>query len=201
MPGNTSSPDDHAAGDATLLRAFAQARRMLTKIAGKLVGTHDIEDIVQETFLRTYEASRRAEIRHPRAFMESTVRNLALNFVARMDNQRKDSIDELLLALDPQLAADLPLAEDVVDSQERLLLFYRALQRLPTQCRRVFVLKRVYGLSRQDIALRLGIAESGVQKHLARGMVAVTDFMATMEGAAASRERPASRRREPEVMP
>ncbi len=184
-----------------LLRAFAQARRMLTKIAGKLVRAHDVEDIVQETFLRTYEASRHAEIRHPRAFMESTVRNLALNFVARMDNRRKDSIDDLLRVLDPQLAADLPTAEDVVDSQERLLLFYKALQRLPTQCRRVFVLKRVYGLSRQDIARRLGIAESGVQKHLARGMVAVTDFMATMEGAGETPARTAGRRREPGAMP
>jgi len=63
------------------------------------------------------------------------------------------------------------------------------------------VLKRVYGLSRQDIARRLGIAESGVQKHLARGMVAVTDFMATMEGAGETPARTAGRRREPGAMP
>lgn len=201
MTEQTSTPENLVAGDSTLLHAFAQARRTLSRIAGKLVRSHDIEDIVQETFLRTYEASRRAEIRHPRAFMESTVRNLALNFVERMDNRRKDSIDDLLGTMDQRLVADLPLAEDIVDSQERLLLFCRALQRLPTQCRRVFLLKKVYGLSRQEIAERLGIAESGVQKHLAKGMVIVMEFMDAMEGTAAAPAHPVHRRREPGAMP
>ncbi len=41
----------------------------------------------------------------------------------------------------------------------------------PTQCRRVFVLKKIYGLSQEEIAAELGIAQSTVEKHIAKGLL------------------------------
>ena len=49
--------------------------------------------------------------------------------------------------------------------------------RLPDVCRRVFVLRRVYGFSQREIAEYLGISIKTVEAHLAKGMVRCTDFM------------------------
>jgi DNA-directed RNA polymerase specialized sigma24 family protein len=37
---------------------------------------------------------------------------------------------------------------------------------LPTECRRVFTLRKVYGCSEREIADRLGIPEHAVERHL-----------------------------------
>jgi RNA polymerase sigma-70 factor (ECF subfamily) len=42
---------------------------------------------------------------------------------------------------------------------------------LPLQCRRAFLLKKVYGLSQKEIAGYLGISESTVEKHVAKGLL------------------------------
>lgn len=164
-------------GQSGLVAAFGRCRRNLVRIARAFVRPHDIEDIVQETFLRTYEASIQTEIRHPRSFMETTARNLAVNFAVRLDNAPKQDIDSLF---DIGLPNDAPPLEDCVDSQERLLLFCGAVRRLPVQCRRAFLLKKVYGLRRREIAQYLGINESTVQKHIAKGMAMVTEYMEAM---------------------
>ena len=42
---------------------------------------------------------------------------------------------------------------------------------LPGKVRDVFTLRRVYGLSQRDVAAKLGLAESTVEKHMARGFL------------------------------
>lgn len=175
--------DPETGGQPGLVGTFDACRRSLARIARAFVRPHDIEDIVQETFLRTYEASIHTQIRHPRSFMEATARNLAVNFAVRLDNAPKQDIDALF---ERSLPSEAPPVEDCVDSQERLLLFCRAVRRLPVQCRRAFLLKKVYGLRRHEIAQYLGINESTVQKHIAKGMAMVTEYMAAMHTSAGS---------------
>ena len=45
-----------------------------------------------------------------------------------------------------------------------------AVARLPTRCRQVFTLRKVYGLSQKEIAAELNISENTVEQHLAKGM-------------------------------
>ncbi len=168
------------AGDALLLQSFEMCKRALARIARRFVKPEHVEDIVQETFLKTYEASARSQIQSPGPFMEATARNIAMNFSARFDNRPKVNLEELVIAgLEPD--AELPLPEDCVDSQERLRVFCRAMRRLPVQCRRALLLKKVYGLDRQEVARHLGISESTVQKHICKGMALIVEYMDVRE--------------------
>jgi DNA-directed RNA polymerase specialized sigma24 family protein len=55
---------------------------------------------------------------------------------------------------------------------------------LPLQCRRAFLLKKAYGLSRKEIASYMGITESTVQKHVAKGVMLCAEYLHALEASA-----------------
>jgi len=52
-----------------------------------------------------------------------------------------------------------------VAAREELRLLQSALDRLPPQCREAVVMRKIDGLSRKEIAARMGIAEITVRRH------------------------------------
>jgi RNA polymerase sigma-70 factor (ECF subfamily) len=148
--------------------AFVGLKRELQRLVRRFVRPADIEDIVQETFVRAFEAERERPIRHPRAFMLQTAKNLALNHLARSDQKLVDSMEDFV---DSAVFSGSDGLDVQLDSRERFHAFCRAVRDLPLQCRRAFILKKVYGLSQREIAEYLGIAESTVEKHVAKGML------------------------------
>jgi len=173
----------------SFLQTFLRVRTRLARAISRIVQRDDIEDIVQETFLRCYQASARTAVRHPRSFMLATARNLALNHIDLADNRLVAGVESFDDAAVP-LFRDTP--ENSPDVQERFLLLCRAVRELPAQCRRAFVLKKVYGMSRKEVADYMGLSESTVQKHIAKAMVACSEYLESHQAAA---EMPASPRR------
>lgn len=153
---------------------FLAYRGSLARAVRRIVGNHDVEDILQEAFVRTWESDGRDAIRDARAFLLRTATNLAINHVSRAAYRTTGSLD----SLDEAHSADGAVPPDVqIDSDQRFRSFCRAVGGLPEQCRRVFILKKVYGLSQQEIAAQVGIAESTVEKHIARGLVLCREHM------------------------
>jgi RNA polymerase sigma-70 factor (ECF subfamily) len=159
---------------------FGRYRHALARTAARIVKPHDVEDVVQETYLRIYQAAQQQPIRHPRAFMLATARNIALNLVTRADAM--NHTDDLL----PEAALDsvetfVPSSEACALADEEFLTLCRAVRELPAQCRKAFVLKRVYGLSQREVATELAISEGAVEKLLARGLAACSSYMAARD--------------------
>jgi RNA polymerase sigma-70 factor (ECF subfamily) len=168
-------------GIQQLSALFSRYRRTLARAVARIVRPQDIEDIVQETYVRIYQAAQRQEIHHPKSFMLKTARNLALNHVGSADAMSHLASIELDTDSDEDMdmwrnAISEPL-ESMAQTQEEFLLFCRAVCELPVQCRRVFVLRKVYGLSQEEVAKHLGISQTTVEKHVAKGVVACGTYM------------------------
>ncbi len=137
-------------------------------IAG-IVPPKEIEDIVQETYIRVCHNPNAEPIREPRRFLYRTARNLALDYTKRAESRLADSAEQeqdFLRGVDDR--HDETFAQVVIN--EEYSQFCKAVKHLPLQCRRVFVLKKVYGLSQREIAMKLDIKESTVEKHVAQGI-------------------------------
>jgi len=127
----------------------------------------DIEDATQETFLRALEAEKRKEIREPKRFLIGIAKNIARSELSRRSKLTHQLIDDL----DPKsYTSDEPPVDEIVDSRHRMRVFGNAVLSLPPQCQKVFVLKHVYGASHKEIAAKLDIAVSTVEKHVALGL-------------------------------
>ena len=57
-----------------------------------------------------------------------------------------------------------------MDRNQRLDLLQRALAELPAACRDCFLLRKLEGLSHPEIAERLGVSRSMVEKHIVNAM-------------------------------
>ena len=159
----------------------------------------EIEDIVQEAYVRVCQVEEKSEIRAPRAYLYRAVRNLALDHVKRAESRLTDCLGD---------EADGTLAEaglyendtlQQVASNEEFSLFCDAVRHLPVQCRRAFVLRKVYGYSQREIATELGLSESTVEKHIALGMKRCLYFMEQFErnAGAGIRKKPRGRSNRP----
>ncbi len=147
---------------------WQQLQRKLKRYLGRfLKRPEDVEDIAQEALIRVLEAGSKGEIHYHKAYLYRTAHNLALNALARKSNLLEDYMEDFP---DPDVFMESTTLEDEVAGQRRFELFCRVLATLPEQCRRVVVLRKVYGYSQQEVADRLGISVSTVEKHLAKGL-------------------------------
>lgn len=169
---------DHKDRDATALtRTFIACRISLARyIATFFIGREDIEDTVQETYLRTLIAEENTEIQSPKAFLFRVARNIALN---RKKRQRR-KFEEAVGSVDELIAVDDgPTPFDALYSQEKMRAFCKALDALPPQCRKVFVMQRMQGLSYQEIAERLGCSPRTIEKHLQKALQRCAEHLAS----------------------
>lgn len=125
----------------------------------------DAEDATQEAFLRAVEYE--GPIRAPDGFLYHAARNVAF------DRLRRDKVvRSFALGGIPPSAVDhtAESAEAELLAEERTRVLKEAVDRLPPQCQRVFVLRVFQGLSYKEIAKTLGLSAKTVEHHLARGV-------------------------------
>ena len=157
-----------------LASIYMASRIALARAVRRIVRRHDVEDVLQEAFVRSFEAEGRHPIHDARAFLMRTAKNIALDHVTSAGYRTTGAMD----GVDEEFFTDPSAPPDVcVDAQQRFLQFCEAVGSLPEQCRRVFVLKQVYGLSQEGVAARVGIAESTVEKHIAKGALLLYERM------------------------
>lgn len=144
------------------------------RAVSRLVPPKEIEDIVQETYVRICAVEKTEQILHPRSFLYRTARNLALDHLKRAETRVSVSMEEESLDL---MADDYDQVYNQVAATQEFEHFCEAVRHLPLQCRRAFVLKKVYGYSQKEIAENLKISENTVEKHIAMGLSRCRQFM------------------------
>ncbi|MGX4675640.1 RNA polymerase sigma factor [SAR92 clade bacterium H246] len=136
-------------------------------ISRYLRNAQDIEDVTQEAFMRAYKAEQTTDIRQPKSFLFRIAKNVAISELRSKSRQITDYIED-------QSSTDVLLqewtTEDEAMAQQKLGIHCEAVASLPPKCRRVYLMRKVYGMPHKEIAQRLGIALSTVEKHLLKGV-------------------------------
>ncbi|HLT90389.1 MAG TPA: sigma-70 family RNA polymerase sigma factor [Woeseiaceae bacterium] len=156
--------------DPAIATLFDSLRKSLASAVRRIVPAKEVEDIVQETYVRLCLVEKPSEIKSPRSFMFEVARNLAKDHVKRAESRLVDAIgdDDELSARSSDDWCDDTL--DRVSAEQEFSIFCNAIRSLPPQCRRAFVLRKVYGYSQREIARAMKISEKTVEKHIANGL-------------------------------
>lgn len=163
-----SKEDTARPPDSAVFRVFQSDKGLIARVLRRYrLSQIDVADITQETLLRALEAEKRFEIKEPRGYLVGIAKN-----VARDEIERRAKISmQLLDDLAPQTyIADEPAVDEIVDARRRMRLLFETAATLPPQCQKVFILKHVHGVSHKEIADKMDIAVSTVEKHVALGL-------------------------------
>ena len=135
----------------------------------------DSDDLVQETYARLLRVREKGAIRSTRALLFVTARNAAHDLFRRKQSIPIDGIANL-----DQLAVleDEPSASEVLDRKQKLALLHEAMQALPERCRQVFMLKRIDGLSYEEIGAQLGISRNTISAQITTAMLRCREYLA-----------------------
>jgi RNA polymerase sigma factor (sigma-70 family) len=150
-------------------------RKALHRYLGKLTsGAEDIEDLVQETYVRMYALPDHLDVGSPRALLFRIAHNLAVERARRHKAQATDTMADLETL--NVYSSEAP-PDEQTDARRRFESFCAAVERLPPLCRRVFVLRKVHKLSPAEISEVLGVSQSTIEKHVAKGLVRCRDYL------------------------
>lgn len=147
--------------------------------------SQDIEDVAQEAYLRAYVAEQQKVIEQPKAYLFRIAKNLALTKLTKKSEKITDYIEECGASLVIECG---PAADIEVEAQESLGLYCDAVAALPEKCRQVFLLRKVHGLAHKEIAERMSLSVSSVEKYLLRGVLECRAFMLDHDGRVPSRK-------------
>ncbi len=149
---------------ATLYRAtISPLRRYLTRLLGN---TTEAQDVAHDAYLRVYPSENKTPAEHPEALLYTTARRLAINKLKRR------SISPFARGYQDldRAPSSAPGVEQQVMARQELALLETAIAELPEGCRAVLLLRKIELLSHREIADRLGIAISTVEKQHARAL-------------------------------
>lgn len=135
--------------------------------ARRLASKHDAEDLAHDTFARIIAGRHRFDLSQPRALLTTIGKGLVA------DHFRRRALEQAFL----DGLANLPEPEQPSLEEQALILetlqaVDRMLDGLPRRVRQAFLMSRLDGCSYEDIASRLGVSMSSVQKYLAQALQA-----------------------------
>jgi RNA polymerase sigma-70 factor (ECF subfamily) len=157
-------PDHHNQSFGAFYRATL---RPLQRTLARLLGNRcEAQDIAHDAYVRVYPKVKDGSARSPEAVLFTTARRLAINQLKRR------SIAPVIPGGDAveRAEAGAPGVARQVMARQEWQLVEKAVGKLPPGCRQVLLLRKIELLSHQEIAERLNLSISTVEKQHARAL-------------------------------
>jgi len=136
-------------------------------LRGSFPSVRDVDDVVQESYLRILRSRLSQPVSHAKAFLFTVARHLAID-QARRD--RASPVDHRCDLMDLAVIDEGPSITDVLSVQEKVQLLGEAIAALPARCREVVILRKLKGIPQRVVAAQLGISGKAVEAQVSRGI-------------------------------
>ena len=146
---------------AEIVKHYSPALR--TYFYNRLRSHNDVEDFLQELYCRTLAYKNPEKIRSIKKF----VFTIALNLVR--DNSRRCAtrLRQSSIPIEPDMVIDETIEpERIIEHCHQLKQVNLELNKLHPKCKEAFWLNRIEGLSYKEVAFKMGVTVSMIEKHL-----------------------------------
>jgi RNA polymerase sigma factor (sigma-70 family) len=130
----------------------------------------DVEDLVQDVFVRLAGPAGETNLLKPEAFVFTLARNLVRDRARRLHTKAQANsiaIDEI------DLSCERPGPDQSLELAQLVQQVEQALESLSPNTRRFFLLHRLHGISYTEIAMHMKVSVSMVEKHIMSAITAL----------------------------
>lgn len=127
----------------------------------------EVFDLRQDVYVRVYEAAAKTRPLAPKSFLFATARHLMTDRIRRKRIVSIDAVGDLDV-LNVMIEDISP--EQRTSAHQELRRLAEAIDDLPRKCREAVWLRRVDDVPQKEVAVRLGISQKTVEKHVMKGM-------------------------------
>lgn len=145
---------------------------VLRRIVRRTRGRNDAEDLLHTAFLRLERYRATQPVENPAGFLVQTAANIAVDIHRHERFMATDVTDATTL----DIADAAPLQDEVLATRARLERVQQGLAMLPDRTREIFLMHRIEGAKYREIATRLGLSQSAVEKHIAKAALFLADW-------------------------
>lgn len=168
----TDSPVDM---HAWFLREVLPLEAALTLFLGHHSrGQTSVADLLQEVYVRVYEAALKQLPEVTKSFVFTTAHNLLVDRVRREKIIPIEAVENLEAL---GVAAEEPGPETQTAARDELRRLQAALEQVAPRAREAFVLHHADGLKPSEIAVRMSISVKTVSYHLNEAVQTLTDIL------------------------
>jgi RNA polymerase sigma-70 factor (ECF subfamily) len=166
-PQTAPAADDDGRAEAFDAFVREQRRPLLQFLRTRMASEQDAEDVLQESLSRLL---RYRDSESPEGWRQLLYR-IAINATHDLYRAATSRHGSDHVPMDGmELATGEPTPEQHAAYEQQVARLTQAILALPPKCQRVYLLKRVHGLSRAQIAERCGISVKMVEKHIATAL-------------------------------
>lgn len=170
-----------------LYRDYAQP--LVRFISRQNVSHEEAREIVQETYYRLQQVPGIETLASPRGYLFRTAINLARD--AKRQRRREGLVAGAATPGADEVAdvpSEAPTAYQVLKGEQELAIIRQAIAELPPTCRQVFILHRFGNATYAQIAERLGLSVSMIEKHVSQALAHLKTRLDAAHSAAPARK-------------
>ncbi len=146
-------------------------RPLLQYFRRRSIEPSDAEDLVQTVFLRLLRKLQSND----GALSDAYVFTAASSVLVDHHRRGRTSVAGAAVELDPHLAAAEPSAQQILEDRQSLRVMLDSLSKMGAKWRRAFVLHRFESLSYAEIARKMGVSASSVEKYVMAALAELKD--------------------------
>lgn len=162
----------------SLLETYLNLRPSLVRfVKAKFRDENIAEDIVQEIYLKLERMPDHLVVGNLEAYLFKMANNLTIDFkksLGRRRNRDHSWIETHSYKISNEPVYDQPAADQLIESSQKITHLKMLIEELPPQCKKVFIAHKIEELPHKEIAARMGISKSAIEKHIARAMKHLT---------------------------
>ncbi|MEZ6023337.1 MAG: sigma-70 family RNA polymerase sigma factor [Hyphomonadaceae bacterium] len=173
----SAGPNPDADREAWLIQRHRQP--LIRYFARRGVPAATCEDLAQETFARVFALGDKQHILNLEAYLFQVASSVFADHLRRR-RVRHEAAHVPLDQAAPEIEVLTP--ERVLEGREAIARVVAALSELKPKTREIFLLNRMDGLSYTQIAVRLGLSTSAVEKQMIKALAHLNKRMKASDG-------------------
>lgn len=157
----------HSQSKSLLQELFQDhAQSLFTFLARKYRNVELAEDVTQTAFARLSNEGALKNVKNLRGYLYRVAENLVVDHI-RHERVKEKYREHSKYQKEIEDSSSL---EDALEAQRQLTKLEASLQKLPKNSRQAFLYSRIHGMSYNDIAVKMNVSVSSVEKYMLQAL-------------------------------